>query len=252
MDSSALQILTLDQHPDVRAPADAIIPLAWPWFMLNDDVADDYWNRLYTEFPEYQFALVDAGAGGVIAFGNCAPLGWDAPLDDLPDDGWDWALARAFTGREAGLAPTLLCALSISIHPDHQGRGLRTKMVSAMRGIGQAHGFDTLIAPVRPSLKSRYPLIPMDEYVTWTTAEGRPFDPWLRVHARLGAEIIRVCPRAMRITGSPADWEEWTGMALPASGAHIIPGALAPVTIDCEAGQGVYVEPNVWMRHTLP
>ena len=29
------------------------------------------------------------------------------------------------------------------------------------------------------------------------------------------------------------------------------PGALAPVRCDLEHGFGVYVEPNVWMRHTL-
>ena len=32
-------------------------------------------------------------------------------------------------------------------------------------------------------------LASIDRYVTWTVGEGLPFDPWLRVHARLGARI---------------------------------------------------------------
>jgi len=108
-----------------------------------------------------------------------------------------------------------------------------------------------LIAPVRPNAKDRYPLTPMDRYVEWVTDEGLPFDPWLRVHARQGARIVKVCHRAMTIAGSIAQWEQWTGMRFPESGPYIIPGALNPVDFDVEADTGVYVEPNVWMVHEL-
>ena len=55
----------------------------------------------------------------------------------------------------------------------------------------------------------------------------------------------------MTITGSVAEWEAWTGMAFPESGAYVVPGALVPVEIDRARGEGVYVEPNVWMRHPV-
>ena len=67
-------------------------------------------------------------------------------------------------------------------------------MLGEMRRIALEHGFSDLVAPVRPTLKTRYPLTPIERYVGWTTAEGLPFDPWLRVHARAGAELVRVCP----------------------------------------------------------
>ena len=38
----------------------------------------------------------------------------------------------------------------------------------------------------------------------------------------------------MRIPGTVADWETWAGMALPESGRYIVPGALAPIEVDCE------------------
>ena len=58
----------------------------------------------------------------------------------------------------------------------------------------------------------------MDVYARWTTPEGLPFDPWLRVHARAGARIVKVCPESMIIPGTVAEWEEWTEMRFPASG----------------------------------
>jgi len=120
-----------------------------------------------------------------------------------------------------------------------------------MKAIGKEYGFHRLIAPVRPSLKSRYPLTAIDRYVEWTTADGLPFDPWLRVHARLGARIVKVCHYAMHIPGTIAEWQAWTSMRFPESGPYIVPGALLPVQIDVETDLGTYVEPNVWMVHEI-
>jgi hypothetical protein len=124
-------------------------------------------------------------------------------------------------------------------------------MVQAMRAIGQAKGFKYLVAPVRPNQKSQYPLIRIDDYIEWTNEEGLPFDAWLRVHAHAGAKIIKPCHEAMNIRGTRAEWQEWTGLKFPQSGAYYIPGALNPVEINLEKDEGVYIEPNVWMVHEL-
>ena len=105
------------------------------------------------------------------------------------------------------------------------------------------------IAPVRPNQKTLYPLTPMENYIRWENGEGLPFDPWMRVHARQGATIIKVCPEAMTIPGTISEWEEWTGMKFPESGKYVIPGVLVPVEIDIENDAGLYIEPNVWMHH---
>jgi hypothetical protein len=120
-----------------------------------------------------------------------------------------------------------------------------------MGSIGASQGLARLIAPVRPSLKSRYPLTPMDHYIRWKNPNGLPFDPWLRVHARLGAELVKTCHQAMHIAGTVAEWEAWTGMVFPESGPYVVPGALVPVEFDLAANSGTYIEPNVWMVHTL-
>jgi len=48
-----------------------------------------------------------------------------------------------------------------------------------------------------------------------------------------------------------AEWEGWTGMAFPETGDYVVEGALVPARIDRERDLGLYVEPNVWMRHSL-
>ena len=129
------------------------------------------------------------------------------------------------------------------------GQGLSRLLVEAMRDLAGRAGFDSLIAPVRPTWKERYPLIPMEHYVRWTRDDGLSYDPWLRVHARIGGELLEVCPESMVIEGTRDEWESWTGMRFPDDGAYVVAGGLVPVVF--AGGRGAYIEPNVWMRHRV-
>jgi hypothetical protein len=118
-----------------------------------------------------------------------------------------------------------------------------------MAGLASGAGLAHLIAPVRPNLKERYPTIPIERYARWTREDGTPFDPWIRVHTRLGGRLGPVLPRSLRITGSIADWESWTGMRFPETGDYVFPAGLATVHIDRDQDTGRYWEPNVWLIH---
>ena len=146
-----------------------------------------------------------------------------------------------------GRAPTTLSALSITLARGQQGKGLSNLLIQGMKAAAARAGLDAVIAPVRPALKSRYPLTPIARYLAWTQDDGSPFDPWVRTHWRLGARILRLAPESMVIPGTVAQWESWTGMRFPESGVYVVPDALEPITIDREADLGRYVEPNVWM-----
>ena len=91
----------------------------------------------------------------------------------------------------------------------------------------------------------------MKHYINWMQEDGSPFDPWIRTHWRLGAKVLKIAPHSMVIPGSVAQWERWTGMKFPESGDYIIPGALNPAYAYLEADLISYVEPNVWMHHTI-
>jgi len=244
-------ILTAKDWDDLPAVDNQLAPRVWPAFMLQDAVSNRRWSQLYTIFPEFQFALLEIATDQVMVVANSLPLAWDGAPENLPDDGWDWALETGFQDQAEGRSPRTQCALSIAVAPEFQGQGLSTHALMAMKSIGRDAGLSSLLAPVRPSLKSRYPLIPMEGYIRWKNDHGLPFDPWMRIHVRQGAEIVRVCPRSMHIEGSISDWENWTEMAFPESGRYIVPGALVPVEMDRDEDRGIYIEPNVWTRHPL-
>jgi GNAT superfamily N-acetyltransferase len=239
--------VTAADRSDLLRLADRVSIPAWLEFMLQDPVSEN-WPELYRRFPAFQFALTDRG-GDIVAVGNSIPLAWEGDPAELPDTGWDWALVQSLQDHAADKPARTLCALQVVVAQSHRGKGISAEAIRTMKRIGEEHGLASLIVPARPTLKSRYPLIPMERYIEWRADEGLPFDPWLRAHARLGGATVKVCPRSMRITGSVSDWEEWTGMRFPGSGRHVVPGALVPVEIDHARDIGVYVEPNVWTHH---
>jgi len=242
------RIVTGEEHPDLRALSREIIPPAWPEFMLHDPIAQGL-DDCYQKLPQFQFALVDDRSGDVAAMANSIPLFWPGAIEDLPEEGWDWALTRGLEDLARRRKPNLLCALQIVVPQQFKGMKVSPEAVLAMRSNGRKHHLDEMVAPVRPNAKSLYPLTSIDRYVRWNTPEGLPFDPWMRVHARLGARLIKPCHQAMRITGTVAEWAKWTGLHFPESGPYIIPGALVPIEMDVEGNLGTYVEPNVWMHH---
>lgn len=235
-------VATFAERPDLAERTDEI-PTVWPEFMLHDAIVGEYWFRLRTELPEFQLVLYDEERDAVIGEGRTVPFRWDR----LPA-GVDDVLAHAF--EDPG-EPTALSACVAVVAPDRRGEGLSGRLIAGMRDLAVRHSLAKFVAPVRPTMKARYPLTPMDRYVQWRRPDGLPFDPWLRLHARLGAELLEVCERSMLIDGTVADWESWTGMNFPDSGAYVVDGALVPITIDRDADRGEYVEPNVWMSHPV-
>lgn len=67
--------------------------------MLSSPVSDQYWDTLYREenLPFQQVAVVTiAGEEQVIGLLSAIPFYFpeDAPLTDLPDEGWDAVLTQ--------------------------------------------------------------------------------------------------------------------------------------------------------------
>jgi hypothetical protein len=240
---NGMKIATVAERPELVEPGWQATRDVIPEYNNHGDVLNVYWGRLTEERPEFQFHLVGDG-DEILARGRSIPVRWDGSLEDLPA-GIDGAIARGFD--EGG--ENVLCALVIMVPRALQGRGLSADAVRAMAELASRHGLEALIAPVRPSWKDRYPLVPIERYAGWRRVDGLLFDPWMRVHERLGATTLKPEPQSLRITGTVAEWEEWTEMAFPESGKYWFPGGLAPVKIDRESDRGSYWEPNVWMEH---
>ena len=240
------RMVTVAEDPSVVELWSPILEGAFQEYNDHGDTLGDDWHRLVEDFAGFQFVLFDGDEP--IGLGQTIPFVWDGTIEDLAG-GIDDIFRRGFVDRAAGRGPTTLCALLGVAAPAWRSKGVSRDIVLAMGEIAKRDGLDDLVAPVRPNWKFRYPLIPIERYMFWRRADGLPFDPWLRVHVRLGAELLAPAPRSLKITGTVREWERWTEVPMPESGEYLFDDALAPVRIDREQDLGTYYEPNVRMIH---
>lgn len=204
-----------------------------------------FYQMLLDEYADCQLCLVDQETGYPVAVGNCVPLACD--MNNLPPEGWDWIVE---TAAKPGGRRNALGALAISVPPLHRGKGLARHLIAGFLETARRKGFDGVIAPVRPSDKSRHPFVSIEEYIGWTDERGRAYDPWLRSHLASGGKVVGPCSRSMVVEEPLAFWENWTGQHYEESGDYTIDGALVPVSIDVKKRVGRYAEPNVWFAYS--
>jgi hypothetical protein len=234
----------LDAREWADADLEPMFEEGFPEFITADQEAKKYIGRVREWFADLNIVLIEDGSVPV-ATGWAVPISWNGELADLPT-GYTDTTRRAVAGRENGEPPdTLVICGAVA----RRGRGLAGQLLAALRDLAPQAGCQRVLAPVRPTLKPAYPLTPIDEFIRWTRADGAPLDPWLRTHWRLGGQVIATAPRSQVMTGTVAEWEGWTGLALPASGDYVIPRGLSILHVDRDADLGTYTEPNVWVRH---
>lgn len=237
----------LNSRPRPSDQLDRLFSGGWPEFIFHDDATDRYLGRVRELFTDFELVLLDSD-DRLVAGGWAVPVCWDGTVADLPG-GYTDSLARALDAQDGPGTPDTLVVLAAQVHPELQGRGLAGALLTAMRELADRSGLPRVICPVRPTLKASYPLTPIERYAGWVRADGQPFDPWIRTHARLGATILASAPHSQVITGTVWQWEDWTGLSFPDSGDYVIPAGLSVLSVDHTADLCTYREPNVWMRH---
>jgi GNAT superfamily N-acetyltransferase len=238
-----LRLVRYADRPDLRERRyEELVRSTFPEYLDHNEPGRN-WGRLYTDFSDFQVALVDGAE--LLAEAHAIPIYWDGTIDGLPS-GWDEGFESGMSPRRS---PTTLMAVAISVAPSHQGRKLSSRMIESLTDNARAAGLGSVIAPVRPTSKSRYPLVPIERYVEWRRDDGAHFDPWIRIHERVSGEILAPAPRSMVIRAPASEWEEWIGMRFPEDGDYVFPEALA--VLEVREGVGTHVEPNVWMRHAV-
>jgi hypothetical protein len=220
---------------------------AFPAFIVADKVAAAYIKRVREWFTDLSIMLTD-DRDTPVACGWGVPIRWDGTVADLPW-GYTDTTRKAVEGRIRGEEPDTFVICGGIVSREVTGRGMAAELISALRDLPAAAACERVIAPIRPTLKSSYPLTPIDTYASWTRDDGTPLDPWLRSHLRMGAAVLATAPHSQTMTGTVEEWQGWTGMRFPSTGDYVIPKGLSTLHIDRELDLGTYTEPNIWVRH---
>ena len=169
----------------------ALFAEGFPAFITADQLAKQYIGRIREWFPDLNLTLVEQTpdqARTPLATGWAIPVRWDGTVADLPT-GYTDATARAVEDREQGVEPDTLVICGAVVAPTHKGRGLAGRVLAALCEAAADRGWPRVIAPVRPTLKSRYPLTPVGTFMAWTRPDGTALDPWIRTHLQMGPRV---------------------------------------------------------------
>lgn len=249
-------LATCAERPDLFDRSVELENETWDRLSFLDYTAAHHahYEEMLERFPECRLCMVEVETGELVATGMCVPL-YVSEGATLPDEGWDWIVDTAMTQQAAARLSrraNTIGALSISVPLPHRSRGFARDMINMMRAVAGTKKCGSVIAPVRPSAKSDHPFVSMEDYVGWTDARGRIYDPWLRSHVAAGGKINGVCGRSMVVEQPLEFWRDWADpSALESDGEVAFAGALAPLQVDTSAGVASYVEPNVWVTHRL-
>jgi hypothetical protein len=76
------------------------------------------------------------------------------------------------TARSPSSSGTTAVLGAALVEASHQSRGLSSRLMQPMRSLAEERSMHSLVAPVRPTLKSSYPLTPLERYVAWKREDG--------------------------------------------------------------------------------
>jgi GNAT superfamily N-acetyltransferase len=226
--------------------------LVWPAYLASDsDIPDPGLKfeisreEFARRFPAWGIRRDDTNE--LVAYANAAQLYVDLSDDFLPDTGFTFAIQSAASKAQ----PNCLCLLVANVDPKARGLGFSQALINRAKLACLELGFETMIAPVRPTLKHSLPLTSMGDYIFKRTSNGEIYDPWIKMHVNSGAQMVNVCADSIRVQATLGKWREWTGLPLEKSGEQLLPGGLVPLRVDVHNNLATYSEPNVWVRYEL-
>ncbi len=242
---SIIGVEALSQNPKLATIINEMDKEAWPNFLFNGTMQSEFWLNPLSKHQDFQliFSIEDEYVG----CGRTAPIFWNGKFEDIPS-GYDQVVEEVEVKDKPW---NTLVGLAGIVSKKHLGKGISYQIIKDFVALARKHDLTNILIPVRPTFKSKYPLVTMENYIQWKKGNW-PYDPWLRVHVKLGGEILKLAEPSMIVEGKVAEWQKWTGLYFGESGEYIVPGALNPVMIDLEKDYGRYVEPNVWVLHRVP
>lgn len=220
---------------------------AFPAIILNSSIMKNYWAKIEEYFPHAQLFIINHEEN-LIGFMNTIPLFWNQPLNELPNEGWDWLVKKGVTDFENNIIPNSIGGLQIIVTKENQGKGFSKLLITGAKKIVEKLGYQNFIIPIRPTFKHNHPEMKMIDYIS-LKKDDKIYDPWIRTHLNSGAKIISVCENSMNVTGDLKFWEKLLNQKINTSGMYKVKGALNQVCIEVEKNHGEYREDNIWISY---
>ena len=240
-----------DEDIESNAETSALMGKVWPRYLLEKGDIDDHAaptslsdHALTRRFRMWGIRRKEDRK--LVAFASAVMISTDQNRKSYPNEGWRYALNAYY----AGGAENCLCLLSANVDPDYRNLKFSYSLIQAAKELAASLGLSSVLAPVRPTQKAQFPLLPIREYLEKKSDDGEIYDPWLRVHAKLGGEILNICTESVVVKASFSKWEEWLGSSIEGLNMFVPEMGLVPITVESEK-IGVYCEPNVWVRYLL-
>ena len=145
--------------------------------------------------------------------------------------------------------------MSINCRADVQGAGLPRKLIQAARAVAKELGVNHLLGSFRPTDYGKYKLNHgnpgFEAYCKLQTAEGLPFDAWLRNLTRNGMIPIKTDEMAMQVTVGMDELHDIMQLHKPYAWRQVTPGVLecgevGSWYLDFSDKSATYRESNVW------
>lgn len=154
--TSDLILVSTTGRTDLDEQAADLFSGSWPEFIFHDLGVKPFLDRRAAYFADWDFYALDP-QGRLVGAGSGVPLRWDRTRENLPE-GYTDALRRSVDEHESEVEPNTLVIMGAMVRKDESGKGWAGKVLHALRAEAVDRSLGSVIAPVRPTLKHRYPL----------------------------------------------------------------------------------------------
>jgi hypothetical protein len=224
--------------------------------MSNFRMGPNMFGQTALDWIVFHTSAGNQGASELIAHGVTTRLRWNGDPAVLPR-GWTGAVRQSYEESILGRTPPdTLVGLFISAESAFREQGWAGQVAEAMKRIGSEAGLRDLIIPLR--LPTRYEWqnarMPYEEFALRKRDDGEYRDHWLRLHVRLGAEVLATSSVSHQHAMHPADLlRQVKCEPLERTGEYLVKwnDEYYSAFVDLEREYAVINEGCVWVRHPL-
>ncbi len=156
--------------------------------------------NMFENIPLQVIVIVNnnsSNSSELIAHGIMTDIFWNQSYSGLPD-GWQGAVRKSYENTIQKSNKNTLVGLFVRVEKKFQQHGWAEKIICIMKELVRKDGYKSLIIPLR--LPKRYELpyakMPYAKFIALKRKDGQYLDYWLRLHTRLGGDVIGVSPNS--------------------------------------------------------